>query len=49
MFYRVKGTDTWIHSANMSIKQSYLDALPSLDTGGYTGEWDSSGRLAMLH
>ena len=23
--------------------------LTSLDTGGYTGEWDSSGRLAMLH
>ena len=23
--------------------------IPSLDTGGYTGEWDSSGRLAILH
>jgi hypothetical protein len=20
-----------------------------LDTGGYTGEWDSSGRIAVLH
>ena len=23
--------------------------LQKFDTGGYTGEWDSSGRLAMLH
>jgi hypothetical protein len=23
--------------------------LVGMDTGGYTGEWDSSGRLAMLH
>ena len=36
--------------------QSYIDTkmeqigLPSgFDTGGYTGSWDSSGRLAMLH
>jgi hypothetical protein len=21
----------------------------TFDTGGYTGEWDSSGRLAVLH
>ena len=23
--------------------------LKAFDTGGYTGEWDSSGKLAMLH
>jgi hypothetical protein len=23
--------------------------LVPYDTGGYTGSWDSSGRLAMLH
>ena len=23
--------------------------IPAFDTGGYTGSWDSSGRLAMLH
>ena len=26
-----------------------LPYVTSLDTGGYTGEWGSSGRLAMLH
>lgn len=25
------------------------DLVSAYDTGGYTGEWDSSGRLAMLH
>jgi hypothetical protein len=25
------------------------DQLQKLDTGGYTGDWDSSGRLALLH
>ena len=25
------------------------DLISSYDTGGYTGSWDSSGRLAMLH
>ena len=29
---------------------NYVDyPLKSFDTGGYTGSWDSSGRLAMLH
>jgi hypothetical protein len=23
--------------------------ITSLDTGGYTGSWDASGRLAVLH
>jgi hypothetical protein len=27
----------------------YKNQLESFDTGGYTGSWDSSGRLAMLH
>jgi hypothetical protein len=27
----------------------YGKDVESLDTGGYTGSWDSSGRLAMLH
>lgn len=26
-----------------------LDYLQGYDTGGYTGSWDSSGRIAMLH
>jgi hypothetical protein len=26
-----------------------LPYVTSLDTGGYTGEWGTSGRLAMLH
>ena len=26
-----------------------ISKLQALNTGGYTGEWDSSGRLAMLH
>lgn len=26
-----------------------LERLDGYDTGGYTGSWDSSGRLAMLH
>lgn len=26
-----------------------IDKISSLDTGGYTGQWDSSGRIAMLH
>lgn len=30
------------------VKQVYLNPA-SFDTGGYTGSWDSSGRLAMLH
>ena len=27
----------------------YKDKLASLDTGGYTGSWGQSGKLAMLH
>ena len=30
-------------------KEKIFYKLVELDTGGYTGEWDSSGRLAMLH
>ena len=48
----------YVKSAGVELlrKQSMLDTkmnsigLPSgFDTGGYTGSWDSSGRLAMLH
>ncbi len=28
---------------------SSLDSVPQFDTGGYTGEWGNSGKLAMLH
>jgi hypothetical protein len=49
MYYQVNypdafGTSTtgWIHTNNIYPDQSF-------DTGGYTGSWDSSGRIAMLH
>lgn len=31
------------------VKPNGQKAILSFDTGGYTGSWDSSGRLAMLH
>ena len=30
-------------------KTSNLKAIPAYDTGGYTGEWGSEGKLAVLH
>lgn len=30
-------------------KSKYSDKTASMDTGGYTGEWGNSGKLAMLH
>lgn len=30
-------------------KSKYGDKATSMDTGGYTGEWGSSGKFAMLH
>lgn len=37
----------YMHAPHEKAKKSY--PLERYDTGGYTGEWDSSGRLAMLH
>ena len=37
-FYWI-GQGYYMHASN----------FPAFDTGGYTGSWDSSGRLAMLH
>ena len=34
------GDSVWVIGHNL---------IPAYDTGGYTGSWDSSGRLAMLH
>jgi hypothetical protein len=31
-----------------ALKNGHFDGL-AFDTGGYTGKWDSTGRLAMLH
>lgn len=31
------------------IKSGHYATFQAFDTGGYTGSWDSSGRLAMLH
>ena len=33
---------------NLFKRQAWAEPI-SLDTGGYTGSWDSTGRLAMLH
>ncbi len=35
--------------ASIEVKNIPKYKYQSLDTGGYTGEWDSSGRVAMLH
>ena len=40
-----KGTSSnKVTSVNYSNK-----ALVAFDTGGYTGDWDSSGKVAILH
>ena len=38
--------DAWIKMSDKDRKKYYYS---SFDTGGYTGEWGSEGRLAMLH
>lgn len=37
------------HPKHKEIWMNSKDIVFSYDTGGYTGSWDSSGRLAMLH
>lgn len=47
----------WVGTTNLPINgwpyfyiwKTDLERLDGYDTGGYTGSWDSSGRLAMLH
>lgn len=41
-FFRNSAVQPYIGSGD-------LPGINSFDTGGYTGSWDSSGRLAMLH
>ena len=41
-----------VYDLGIKFRKSYYkesDLMKAYDTGGYTGEWDSSGRLAMLH
>ena len=44
-----KGEEYFIDQRDMQPYYYTADGVGSYDTGGYTGEWDSSGRLAMLH
>ena len=44
-----KGEECFIDQRDMQPYYYTADSVVSYDTGGYTGEWDSSGRLAMLH
>ena len=52
---KVPAGETWIKTTadlgNGDLWLPIKDVIPlsSFDTGGYTGSWDSSGRLAMLH
>ena len=47
---RISAVNTgWITYFPTVIKPSDTDTRYTFDTGGYTGEWDSSGRLAWLH
>lgn len=36
-------------SQGMTFKAAKATAMSEFDTGGYTGDWDSTGRLAVLH
>lgn len=47
----IRGKAYWINNktAEELMKASQKSAYAAFDTGGYTGSWDSSGRLAMLH
>ena len=47
LYELVYGKDNNINLS--SNNDSYLKSFIGLDTGGYTGEWGSEGRLAMLH
>jgi hypothetical protein len=40
-------TEGWFKISELEFKDNNVPK--GFDTGGYTGEWDSSGRLAMLH
>jgi hypothetical protein len=31
------------------MRQDYYKTMAFLDTGGYTGEWGTEGKIAMLH
>ena len=49
-YYTLEGLTykgTWGDRYNYIVPEKSL--MTAFDTGGYTGEWDSSGRLAMLH
>ena len=47
-YYRLQGLD---HINPRDKRQIWVNGyqIQRFGTGGYTGEWDSSGRLAMLH
>ena len=47
-FYSI-GTKNVGETKTLYFSQAQLNAYDAFDTGGYTGEWDSSGRLAVLH
>lgn len=51
VFFKREGYNEYYHSSNFAnpIPSELMKKLQQLDTGGYTGEWDSSGRLALLH
>lgn len=42
--YWLDNVKLWNNNSVLSTKYT-----PKFDTGGYTGEWDNSGRLAILH
>jgi hypothetical protein len=45
-----KKMEGFISAADQTkLSKGGLIVSAAFDTGGYTGEWDSSGRLAMLH
>ena len=47
---KVTSTTKSTTSTNFSINNKYqTPTFKAYDSGGYTGEWDSSGRLALLH
>ena len=45
---KVKGV-TYVQAGGWWYRVGQLRGVAALDTGGYTGEWDSSGRIALLH